>query len=204
MNNYIPTFNRVTIHSILTDLHKKKVTVVAPQVALYTDEEISIQREPTYYMDNAPIHHKSYIGNDVVYTGITDNIVDGEVNEKSKMNKVMVRLPLSTVIDIYHKSYSVYIPRDRNDLKSIIEFLDEIMNRLENSSDKRASDILAYIEDFYKEVLNCQKQAVIKKFTEPDKNPKGVKPVVGLTDGLLEESGVNAATFIDLDSVIVK
>ena len=204
MNNYIPTFNRVTIHSILTDLHKKKVTVVVPQVALYTDEEISIQREPTYYMDNAPIHHKSYIGNDVVYTGITDNIVDGEVIEKSKMNKVMVRLPLSTVIDIYHKSYSVYIPRDRNDLKSIIEFLDEIMHRLENSSDKRAPELFEYIDEFYNTVLKNQKEAIVRKFTTFDNAPKGAKPIAGFSKGLLEERDVNAATFIDLDSVIVK
>jgi len=204
MQYRVPTFNRVTIPNILSDLHNKKITVVVPQAAIYSDAELTVQNEPTLFMDNAPVKNKRSMGNEVTYTGIIDNIVNDELKEASRLNKIKVRLPLSTVIDLFHKQYSIYVPKADNDLKKLIEYMDDILYRLENSSDKRAPELFEYIDEFYNTVLKNQKEAIVRKFTTFDNAPKGAKPIAGFSKGLLEERDVNAATFIDLDSVIVK
>ena len=203
MNTFKPTFNKVTIQSILSDLHNKKITVIVPEVALFSDAEISVQKEVTYFVDNAPITSKRTLGNDVIYTDTLDSVVDDEKNEKSKMNRTTVRLSVSVVIDLFHKQFSIYIPKQNNDLPKLVEFMNEILNRLENSSDKRAKELFNYVNEFYETVIKNQKTNIAKNFSLDATHLPGMKPVVGFTESLMEEDNINKATFIDIDSITV-
>lgn len=197
------TFNRVTIQSIIEDLHSKKITVIVPAAALYSDDELTAQNEPTMFMDNAPIKSKSSMGNEVTFTGTSASIVDNEINNNSSNNKTTVRLSLSVVIDLYHKQFSIYIPKHNNDLIKLVDFINDILNRLENSSDKRANEMFEYIDEFYKVVVKNQKSNIAKKLSLDAMYLPDMKPVVGFTSNTLEEDAINAATFIDIDSITV-
>lgn len=197
------TFNRVTIQSIIEDLHSKKITVIVPAAALYSDDELTAQNEPTMFTDNAPIKSKSSMGNEVIFTGTSASIVDNEINNNSSNNKTTVRLSLSVVIDLYHKQFSIYIPKHNNDLIKLVDFINDILNRLENSSDKRANEMFEYIDEFYKVVVKNQKSNIAKKLSLDAMYLPDMKPVVGFTSNTLEEDAINAATFIDIDSITV-
>jgi len=197
------TFNRVTVQSIIEDLHGKKITVIVPAAALYSDDELTAQNEPTMFMDNAPIRSKSSMGNEVTYTGTSASIVDNEINNNSSNNKTTVRLSLSVVIDLYHKQFSIYIPKHNNDLIKLVDFINDILNRLENSSDGRANEMFEYIDEFYKVVIKNQKSNISKKLSLDAMYLPDMKPVVGFTSNTLEEDAINTATFIDIDSITV-
>lgn len=199
----MPTFNRVTIKSILDDLHSKKITVIVPSAALYSEAEITAQKEVTQFVNNAPIEHKRNMGNEVTYTGTTANIVDKEISNDSALNRTTVRLPLSTVIDLFHKQYSVYIPKKNNDLPLLIEFINDILNRLENSSDKKADELFNYVDSFYETVIKNQKTNIAKRFDIDGAKLPGLKPVAGFTSNTMAEDSINKATFIDVDSITV-
>jgi len=166
--------NSFTFKRIIKELHKVKVFVSVPRIATITEAEIALYGDPV-------------------------DFVNGEPVKASMSKKETIRLPLSSIIDIYHNDYSISIIH-KEDLVKITKILSDILDRLENNNADKDEEVFSYINDFYESIVKQNREKIIRRMT--DTKPK----VLGLSDTISTNYAGNKrkGNFIDLSDVVVK
>jgi len=165
-------FNSHTFKRVVKELHKVKVFVVVPRIAVTTEAEIELYGEPV-------------------------DFINGQAVKASLNNPETVFLPLSKVIDIYHEDYSISITR-KEDLLKITKSIESILDRLENQASEEAKEVYDYVNDFYESIVKQNKDKIIRRM-EKDK-PKVLGLSDTLTGNYAERS--NKLAMIDLSDIV--
>jgi len=165
--------NSYTFKRIIKELHKVKIFVSVPRIATITEAEIKLYGDPV-------------------------DFVNGEPVKASMSKKETIRLPLSSIVDIYHNDYSISILY-KEDLVKITKILSDILDRLENNTTDTDDEVFDYINDFYESIVKQNRDKIMKRLVE-DK-PK----VLGLSNTISTNYAGNKrkGNFIDLSDVIV-
>jgi len=168
-------FNSYVFKNIIKELHKVKIIVTVPRLALTNEASVALYGDPV-------------------------DFVNGEPVQKSINNRITVRLPLSSVIDIYHNDFSIAVPKNQ-DLRHIVDKLDDVLDRLENSIGNKDKEVYEYVNDFFTNVLKQSRPMLI----ELEKRNKPT--MLGFTDDTILDRHSNKdnyiASNIDLSDVIV-
>jgi len=164
--------NSYVFKRIIDELHGIKIYVSVPRASLVTEADIKLNGDPVDFINGEPV-------------------------QQSAFNRVVVRLPLSKIIDIYHNNYSIAI-QNRQDLTLILKKLSDILDRLENSIGNVDTETIEYISDFYESILKQNKQKIGKRLEES--KPK----VLGLSDTISTNyAEKNIGSYIDLSDILV-
>ena len=164
--------NSYTFKRIIKELHKIKIFVSVPRVAVVTEAEIALYGDPVDFVNGQPV--------------------------KASMSKrETVRLPLSSIIDIFHNDYSISII-NKEDLIKITKTLSDLLDRLEGTTNKD-DEVFDYISEFYESIVKQNKSNIMKRL-ENDKSK-----VLGLSNTISTNyaDGINRGSFIDLSDVMV-
>jgi len=166
--------NSFTFKRIIKEIHKIKIFVTVPKVAIITEAEITLYGDPVDFINGEPV--------------------------KASMNKPeTVRLPLSKVIDIFHNDYSISIV-NKKDLVMIIEKLGDILDRLEANNASDDKDVFDYISGFYESILKQNKTKIVRRMNEY--KPKVLGFSDSITTNYAD--GYNRGKYIDLSDVVIQ